>query len=731
MTATKHNRKETMLAHVLPRQCRRPSGGRFFAHWVFCFTLLAALLRPNTAEALIQFDPFLGYDGVVPEVSWFPLVCEIKNDEAAFTGVIEVGDAFGQGQKTTMIVELPTGTLKRVVLPLFAGSRGYRSYNIRLLDERGKVRAEQTNIRPRKTLASSLPMVCGITRTVGGVPVLKQGASTNPEHQIPTARLQPAIFPDNPLVLEGMQALYLNTERAGDLTLAQVAALHAWLHAGGQLIVGVEQVGDVSARPWLKELLPGELGEFSTIDSHPELQHWLRRGEITPIDGEQELAAVKPPARPRMDDPDDANFESTPAQFLGCKVKDGQVLVSVAGKPAIVEAARGRGRVTLLLFNPEREPFRAWKNLPSFWSKVVGVPEGFYARKNFVTQPYYATDGVFGALLDTRQVNKLPYHWLLLLLVVYLIVIGPLDMYWLRKINRPMLTWITFPCYVVFFSGLIYFIGYMLRAGESEWNELHVVDVIPLGEKGDMRGRTYASVYSPSNQRFELEGQQRFAAFRPEFSASYQGNAGSDRGKVLVSGDTYKAELFVPVWTSQLMISEWWQPGTPLLAAKLTRKQDGVTLSVENKTGRALPEAQFVIGTTVFKLGAIPVGTKNFELTQSQSRQLAHMVMEVSSRFHSAVQGRQHAFGGSQSGHLDDPMDCGVAVSFLSSSYSQDQNTHQTSFLTPPGLDLTPLLANGNAFLLAWDAGQSPAKNIHRFSPKRSSKNTLWRVLVN
>lgn len=729
MTAIKNNRKETMLANVLPRQLRRPLGGRFFVHCVL-FILLGFLLRPNTAQAVIQFDPFLGYDGVVPEVSWFPLVCEIKNDEAAFTGVIEVGDAFGQGQKTTMIVELPTGTLKRVVLPLFAGSRGYRSYNIRLLDERGKVRAEQMGIRPRKTIPSGLPLVCGLTRTVGGVPVLKQGASSNPEHQIPSARLQAPIFPDNPLVLEGMQALYLNTERAADLNLTQVAALHAWLHAGGQLIVGVEQAGDVNARPWLKELLPCEIGEFGTVESHPELQHWLRRAEDRP-DTDQSVGASTPPQRPRLDDPDDGSFESTPAQFLSCTVKDGTVLVSVGGKPAIVEAARGRGRVTLLLFNPEREPFRAWKNLPSFWSKVVGVPEGYYARKNFVTQPYYSADGVFGALLDTRQVNKLPYHWLLLLLVVYLIVIGPLDMYWLRKINRPMLTWITFPCYVVFFSGLIYFIGYMLRAGESEWNELHVVDVTPLGEKGEMRGRTFASVYSPSNQRFELAGQQRFAAFRPEFAAAHQSSAGSDKGKVLIAGDNYKADLFVPVWTSQLMVSEWWQAGIPTLSAKLSRSPNALTLSVENKTGRTLPEAQFVAGGMVFKLGALPVGTKSFELTQNQSRTLANMVMEVSGRFQSAVQSRQHAFGGSQSGRLDDPMGCSVAVSFLSSSYSPDQQNQHMSFLTPPGLDLTPLVENGNAFLLAWDAGQSPTKNIHQFSPKRSSKNTLWRVLVN
>ena len=48
-------------------------------------------------------------------------------------------------------------------------------------------------------------------------------------------------------------------------------------------------------------------------------------------------------------------------------------------------------------------------------------------------------------MIDSKQVRKLPVEWLLLLLIVYLVVIGPLDQYWLKRIKRPMLTWITFP----------------------------------------------------------------------------------------------------------------------------------------------------------------------------------------------------------------------------------------------------------------------------------------------
>jgi hypothetical protein len=50
--------------------------------------------------------------------------------------------------------------------------------------------------------------------------------------------------------------------------------------------------------------------------------------------------------------------------------------------------------------------------------------------------------------------------------VGYLVVIGPLDQYWLKRIGKLTLTSITFPCYVVCFCFLIYLIGQASRAGD-------------------------------------------------------------------------------------------------------------------------------------------------------------------------------------------------------------------------------------------------------------------------
>ena len=243
------------------------------------------------------------------------------------------------------------------------------------------------------------------------------------------------------------------------------------------------------------------------------------------------------------------------------EVRDGQVVVAAGDKPLIVTANRGRGRVTLLLFSPEREPFRSWKNLPTFWAKLAEVPGAWYVSADYRQQGGWSSDGIFGAMIDTRQVHKLPVTWLLLLLMVYLVVIGPLDQYWLKRIGRPMLTWITFPCYVVLFSLLIYFIGYKLRAGESEWNELHLVDVLLKGRAGgaaraDLRVGLFAR-----QPAIPLEGRQEFATLRSEFAGTMERRAAGREGDLHAGGGrSFKAEIFVPVWTSQLFVSDWWQP---------------------------------------------------------------------------------------------------------------------------------------------------------------------------
>ncbi len=724
-----------------------PTGKIGFLHrLVFAFTCLVLCSAAVTARAALQFDVFLGYDGIVPEASWFPIVCEIKNDGAPFVGVVEVSlGMYSRGQTHQVAVELPTGTLKRLVIPAFSQSRYQASWDVRLLDERGRVRAEQVMLRPRRQIGWETPLIGSLARTASGAPVLRPLLREQSDAQPATARLQPSIFPDNPLVLEGMSALYLSSEVAAGLKEGQVFALLAWLNAGGHLIVGVEQISDVTALPWLRDLLPCEPKEFRTVLGHSEIQEWLRSAgsptnypkRFSPsVPGRARSGAATSaragltPERPFADLPDDAVFETAELQVGSGVLRDGRVVVAVGGTPLIVTGNRGQGRVTALMFSPEREPFKSWKNLPTFWAKLAEVPGYLYVSTDYNQAYGQSADGIFGAMIDSRQVHKLPIVWLLLLLLVYLVVIGPFDRFWLKRIGKPMLTWITFPCYVAAFSLLIYFIGYRLRAGETEWNELHVVDVLRNGDRAELRGRTYASIYSPANARYAVGSPQKYATLRGESLGSSGGQA-TERVAVSQNGDSFKAEIFVPVWTSQLYVSDWWQSApVPLGVSVVAQGGDWWQVTVQNQTDRALTHAQLVIGGRVIPLGEVPVGqTKAFSVARNQGIALRDFVQQHGANFQNVVQQRQNAFGASSGGQISDLPNATAAASFLN-QLSQSQNYMNMNLVASPGLDLTRVIEHGNAVLLAWADDYAPVQPINKFATKRSSKQTLWRVPI-
>ena len=705
--------------------------------------LATSAVRAEVNEASdLQFDVFFGYDQIVPEATWIPVVCEIQNNGPSFEGTVEVspGVTYDTGQTVRMPVELPNGTLKRIVIPVFSQSRG-GNWTVRLMDDRRRVREEKT-IEPRRQMGRNAFLLGGIARTPGGNPVLRPLPNDPAEEQPASARFLVSIFPDNPLVLEGLDALYINSEEVSKLRPAQANAILGWLNAGGNLIIGVEQVSDITAVPWLKEIMPCDLGDFKTVSAHPEIEDWLRTSTsetVQPRGPQRRFHGTTPaaPDNPFGDISDDSAFELGDLQIAQVSNHDGRVVLTVGGAPLVITANRGLGQITVLAFSPEREPFRSWKNMSAFWSKLTGASVRSMAQAaNNQQNNYYAgmgaaTDGVFGAMIDSRQVHKLPAGWLLLLLLVYLVVIGPLDQYWLKRIGRPMLTWITFPCYVVFFSLLIYFIGYKLRAGESEWNELHVVDVLPNGDHAELRGTSYVSLYSPANQRYHVKGPQKFSTIRGEYYGFY-GGGNSERLDVIQTGDSFDAQLFVPVWSSQLFVSDWWDSAPMPFDVAVTPRGDGWTVTVTNHTEASLTNTRLVLpGLQYVDVGDCPANQgKTFNVMRSNARPLQELVSSESASFQQVVMSRRSALGSSERGQISNLPGASMASSFISLA-SQQANNPYGRFTSSPGLDISKSVEHGSAIFMAWSDHFTPESAMNQFTPKRADRHTLWRYPVN
>lgn len=733
--------------HMAFNQLLRRARLAFRVFSLFLFIIGGA----SMARAEVRFDVFPGYDGTVREAAWFPITCEIFNDGPPIRAIIEVTPAnYGKGQTQRVPVELPTGTLKRIVIPAFMPNRYPTPWDLRLLDERGRVVKDTLGVQPQRTVGWETKIIGSLPRAASGAVSLRSIKRNQPDMQPASTRFQPAMLPDNPLLLESLDAIYLNSETVATLRSSQVNALIAWMNAGGHLIVAIEQVSDVNGATWLKNIMPVEPREIVPVSRHDELNRWVRDGTIVTNTAPEEITYTYPPGvtvpgkqkkktkaqnSPQVADVQeafsdvgkDAAFEAAEIRVVTGVLRDGKAVVSVGELPLVVTANRGLGRITALMFSPEREPFKSWKDLPTFWTKMLEVPMELFTSTTYYPGYGSGADGIFGAMLDSRQVHKLPVGWLLVLLVVYLLVIGPFDRIWLKKINRPMLTWITFPCYVIFFSGLIYFIGYRLRAGESELNELHVVDVLKNGDRAEMRGRSYMSIYSPSNAKYPMQSTLKFATLRGEYLASGRGQ-GADKTELLHTGDNFRADVFVPVWTSQLCLSDWWTSGELPLTASIKPKANGWTVTVENHSGKAVTVVRLVVSRLIFDLGTLSPGEKKtLELDQRNAISTVNFVRNLAGQYQSVLQQRQYAFGSSGGGHIDDLPSASMAVSLLGEVASVHGGMN---FPASPGLELSANVKDGSALLLAWSPGASPVPQINQFKTKRTASNTLWRMPV-
>ena len=706
--------------------------------WLLGLLLWAGALR---APAAVQFDVFAGYgpganQGVARRSAWFPVVFEVANDGPTFRGEVELEQE--SGQTRLMALELPSGTRKRFTIPVYSSGQMSKQLHARLRDESGRVRAEALQLALR-TVDSRSVLLGALSRTRPGLPVFPPPPNQQSPITLLVAPMQPALFPDHPMALEGLTTIYVHSSQAMELKAPQAEALLAWTRGGGRLIVAVDQPGELEAAPWLRDFLPCKLSGLAPSTNQAALQDWLVSKpasfmweglpESSLSQSAKNKGNVPLPDNPYAALAPDPAFVAQPMDAAGLTLRDGRVVAGQASRPWVVAAGRGRGEVVVLAFNPEVEPFRSWKNRDWFWARLSDAPARALVGGVSAPLPGLFVDGVFGSLIDSRQIRKLPVPWLLALLAAYLIVIGPLDYYWLKKIKRQMLTWITFPCYVAIFSVLIYLIGYKLRAGESEWNEFHLVDILPGAETATLRGRAYASVYSPVNAAYPVQGPESFSVMRGE--QSREGSEELSRSRLEQTGGGFKGRVTAPVWTSQLYESDWLQTGPAPLRASILPHAEGWEVRVGNAERRRMSAGWLVIDGRIFDLGVMTSGATNL-LRTGGGIPLYSWVRSRIDFLSQAVRSRQSQWGGQAKAIPPDPFETGTVTSFatlLLKPEAASQNAY-SFFSAPAYFDLSAQVERGDAVLLAALPGQSLTTPINQFNPRFAKRDTLLRLVI-
>ncbi|MDP6892473.1 MAG: hypothetical protein QF731_04780 [Verrucomicrobiota bacterium] len=689
-----------------------PSYFTSFAKLIFVWLWIGS----SIVKAEVRFDVFMGFADKARNSEWFPVTVEIENDGPTFNGVIEIKPSSFNDQLIRYAVELPNNTRKRLSIPVFNNS-SYR-WNAKLLND-GKIVSEYDNLR-----IDSVPWFTKLLAAVSGQqssgPVLPltrfKNNNSNKTFSPRVAHIQADIFPDNPVTLHGLSALYLNSNRAINFRAEQASAVSIWVRSGGHLILGVDQPSDITGTPWLGELLNTQFGLVQNLEIGALFQSWLSNAGYP-------IGAV------------DEEFTTTFVTAAPVQLKEGKTLLSFEGKTLIANANRGLGQVTILGFNPEREPIRSWENRAWLWSRLAEIDsEWFVSEQPPRNYGRMNVDGLYGMMLDSRQVSKLPVIWLILLLITYLVIIGPIDRIWLKRINKQMLTWLTFPLYVIFFSLLIYYIGYRLRAGQLEINELHIVDVLP-GDQVTLRGRSYASIYSPSNKDYPMGGSLALGAFRSELS-SFSNGGGNQPLLIGLSPGKLEAKARVPIWTSRLFSSEWVNGAASNIQTTITKQNDDAyQLEIQNGLDKPIIGAAFVAMQRIVyddSINITPGASGILKLQRSDSKVL-DVISSSSSSIRSSIQSRNRAFGNAELSRIDPDLMNIVTGSFPGAlelesitQFKKDVNQFDSS----GGMDASGYIERDGSVLFVFVQDHAPIQSTGLFESKLGKSHTLYRIPI-
>ena len=678
----------------------------FICIWLSC----------NIVNAEVRFDVFMGFSGKARNGEWFPVTVEIENDGPTFSGEIEIKPSSFNEQSIRYKIELPNNTRKRLSIPVFNNSN-YR-WNAKLLND-GKVVSKNDNLR-----IDSIPwfskLFAAVSDQQSSGPVLPEtrfkNNNANRRFSPVVVNIQADIFPDNPVTLHGLSSLYLNSKRAINFRAEQASAVSIWVRSGGHLILGVDQPSDITGTPWLRELLNTQFGLIQNLEVGPLIRDWLSNAGYP-------VGAI------------DEEFNTKFLNATPVRLKDGKTLMSFDGETLIANANRGLGQVTILGFNPEREPIRSWENRAWLWARLADIDsEWFVSEKPPRDYGRMNVDGLYGMMIDSRQVSKLPVIWLILLLITYLVIIGPVDRIWLKRINKQMLTWLTFPIYVIFFSFLIYYIGYRLRAGQLEINELHIVDVLP-GDQVALRGRSYASIYSPSNKDYLMGGSLALGAFRNE-SSSFSNGAGNQPLLIGLSPGKLEAKARVPIWTSRLFSSEWVSGSEVNIQASVTKQNnDTYQLEILNGLRKPIVGAAFVALQRIVydeSINITPGERGLLELKRSDSK-VRDVISGFSSNIRNSIQSRNRAFGIAELSRMDLGLMNIVTGSFPGmlelegiKQFKKDVNQFDSS----GGMDISEYLERDGSVLFVFVEDQSPISSTGLFESKLRKSHSLYRIPI-
>lgn len=552
---------------------------------LLAIALLAAPAAAHAQSPTIDLQVQAGYDrdGQYRVGHWFPVTVVVGNAGADVRGALEWRFPGEDGGVFRYELELPSGARKRVTIPVVSSeASGTAALELRV--DGAPVAREVLRLDP----ITSSQMAVGVLSTEQNLLAGLRALTLADGRSVAVVPLDPDRLPESAALLTGLDAIFVHDVATADLATAQREVLALWARLGGELIVGGGPNAERTA-PGLDALLPVEVGAL--------------RGDV-------------PAASITDGDPD------APATLTANAVTLREGARAVDDAQLLATRDVGAGRVTFAAF--DLAALRTWAGEAELWSQFLTAEGDAQIARSFRTRNE-------NLLRESLQLGalRLPSTGLLLaLMALYIVVVGPLNFWALRRARRVELAWVTTPALVVLFLAAAYGASIALRGTQPLVSQLSIVQAFEGAERG--QGTAFLGVFSPQRRSYSV-GFEPGALVTP---GTFEGF--SFRGAPVTSdGATARVdELLIDVSSLRSLLVEYEVPRAPQVRSSLREEQGRITGELTLADGPELRDAVLVVGSDAQQLGALRPGEAvAVELRLRQDNFPEQLTFDESGRF--------------------------------------------------------------------------------------------------
>lgn len=563
------------------------------------FCLLAWLSGPVSAQTFdgltLTAEPAFG--GQFKYGHWLPIFVTVENNGADLDAELRARITGQSGQLNFVVpAELPAGSRKRFTLYTLPNNFS-RTVKVDLVRDEESVASQTVNIA---SAPNNRYFIGVVAENAPNLSLLSSmdlpGRADSPQ----VLNISLAETPDRAEGLTLFDTLILNAVDTSQLSPDQQTALQQWVIGGGRLVLGGGGGAALTLAGLPADLQPVTVTGQQELSALPALETYT--GRTIAVSGPFLAAAVEPGA--------DATILLS------------ETNTSTEELPLIVERKLGQGYVDFVALDLTQTPFSDWAGVTDFAERLLAPNAAWPDFLPADIAPNQMRDSQMSSVLSNLPSLNLPSIRVLgLLLIGYIVLVGPLNYLILRRLDRLAWAWITIPALTLAFSALAFGLSYQLRGSDILLNQLSIMEISEDGRVTDTQ--TYVGIFSPHRQAYDVtvEGRPLLRPLGEGYYDPWSGEVRVGTMSVVQSEPAQVRGLTVNQWSIQSFVAETPLPEPPRLEAEISVERERLTGRLINQGTMTLEDVVVIFNTDFRKLGDIAPGQAvalNLDFSQQQ-----------------------------------------------------------------------------------------------------------------